>query len=804
MVQSKNESWFSSFLRIFKSSSRPKEHKEHKVVKRSSSTGNLKQHRSNSKKDAAATKKTGKLRSVSSDHKLGLGRTKSLLDPREAEKSRAAGGQAIDLLPPLPTTGTGDFTLEPFKDIRVENGDLKTTTTLDEKTDTPITPHITAITTTTTTTTTAATTATTATGITCGNEANKKPLDLDFVRDPQDNSFLSEIMSDIPIGLVSQISDSSNSNWEGTPAVETKPKQGGAPTKVLPSAKDSTIADDNDVSYLATIIDDKAILPDLNTGSSSFFNDVVSATAAASVAITAAAKTEQKSDEFTLGVNQVGKQVGNTNTTNNLVSNSSTSNTASSELPATVLHTQPTQVVVDVSTDAIALTTTITTPVTTAAATVAAVDVQNDKKELLDSHIEADANLVQDAAKTQTFVFDSEISKTPVSTAADAVIEQPNKSKEILVEITDEPSFSTVSNDVATTPDMLQPDIKVQTETIASESEIAADAASEDWLEPHLQKSKSTSTVTQLAKNAADNEESTNTEITKLPELEKKDNSEILKITTTNLDSKKDTDVKLITKDSDISVAPDVTDNEINDGPDLSLLAQSTSELCSSETLEIVDCSGTNVQKIEPVTAVTEKALNDSDETMEFSSNSLFSISPTSDIATPVGESFDSRDSSFDESHSSKPKTVEIVRELEGEPPLMLKSSTSRQKSSKKTRKSSGSKNKSSFISSPPVEIKLLDPQPEVLVYTSYASGTLHVVPQTRRIQQILEANHIKHSLVELSTDTKAKRNWKWNGNGKTIPCVVRDNHILADLKSLEELNEKNLVYQKIVAEELY
>lgn len=787
MVPSKNESWFSSFLRIFKSSSRPKEHKEHKVVKRSSSTGNLKQQNSNSKKDAAATKKTGKLRSVSSDHRLGLGRTKSLVDPREAEKSRAVDGQAIDLLPPLPTTETGDFTLEPFKDIRGESGDLKTTTTLGEKIDTTITPHVTA------------TTTTTNTGIIGGSEADKNLLGLDFVKDPQDSSFLSDIMSDIPIGLVSQISDSSNSNWEVTPAVETKPKQGSTPTKVLPSAKDSTIADDNDVSYLNTIIDDKAILPDLNTNSSSFFNDVVSATAAASVPITAADKTEQKNNELSLGVKQVEKQVGNTNTTDNLVSNS-TSNTASPELPATVLHTQPTQAVVDVSTDVITPTTTITTPT----ATAVAVDIQNNKKELLVSHIEADANLVQDAAKPQTSMFDLENSKTSLSTAADAVTKQTNENEQNLAGTTDEPIFSTVSDVVDTTPDKLQSDIKVQTETIASESEIAADASSEDWLEPHLQKSKSTSTVTQLDKNAADDEDSTNTEITELPELEKKGNSEILKITTTNLDSKKDTDVKLLTKDSDVSVTPDMTDNDVNDGPDLSLLAQSTPELGNSETLETVKCSVSNVQKIEPVTAVPEKALNDSDETMEFSSNSLFSISPTSDIATPVGESFDSRNSSFDELHGSKPKTVEIVSELEGEPPLVLKSSTSRQKSSKKTRKSSGSKSKTSVISSPSAEIKLLDPQPEVLVYTSYASGTLHVVPQTRRIQQILEANHIKHSLVELSTDTKAKRNWKWNGNGKNIPCVVRDNHILADLKSLEELNEKNLVYQKIVVEELY
>lgn len=771
MVQSKNESWFSSILRIFKPS-RPKEPKVHKPVKKSSSTGNLKQQAANSKKDAAAAagKKQGKLRSVSSDHRLNLARTKSMMDPREAEKSRTAGGEAIDLLPPLPTTGLEGFTLDPLGQSASDSSTLKTTTEAasGKTTDTSAKS--------TTTTTTAPINATT------NNKTNKTPLDLDFLKGSQEGSFLNDFLGDIPIGLVSQITDTSAITTNGTPAVETKPKI-DPPSKISSFAKSSPTAVDNDVGYLASVIDEGTKLPDFSTESFSLLDDVVRAGAAASSApVTVADKTQEKPNESTLGA--LRENVGNASKTENLVPTTATSapTAASSELPVKAS-------VEELSTASIA-------PV---------VESKNEEKELLDSHKKSDVEPVLEVVKDDTPVTKPEDhAETPTaSPTLVALTEKKDKDEEEFTKTIDEPISTVVLPiDAEATPDKLPLDPKVDTKPQVIEREIVTEASAEDAPESFSEKA-SLSEVVKEPTEKVDDDKEPEASIAK-PDESETSNSDALKITTAALDSKKEADVTPVVDDSE-ALAAVVEAKE--DHSDLLLPIQSTPELGSAETLETLDRAVTDSQQTHsPLSSVSDKAVNDPDETMEVSENSLFSVSPVSENANSVDESFESRGTSFDELPDTKPSTTEIMSELEQVPSPTPKSEKTARSHSKKTRKSSGSKSKhaDAAADAPPGEIKLLDPQPEVFIYTSYASGTLHVVPNTRRIQQILDTNQIKHTIVELSTDPKAKRNWKWKGNGKNIPCVVRNNEILADLKTLEELNEKNLVYEKIVVEEVY
>ncbi|KAF5102079.1 hypothetical protein D0Z00_000539 [Geotrichum galactomycetum] len=703
-----------------------------------------------------------------------------MMDPREAEKSRAAGGEAIDLLPPLPTTGLEGFTFDPLGQPTPDSSALKTTTKTasDKTTDTPVKS--------TTTPTTASTTTTTI--ATTNNEVEKTPLDLDFLKAPQESSFLNDILGDIPIGLVSQITDTSAITTKGTPAVEPKPKKEDPPSKDSVSAKASSspIAVDNDVNYLAAVIDEGTKLPDFSAESFSLLDDVVRA--GESSLVDAADKTQKKSNKSTLGVDELGANVGNASTTEKLVPTTSTSapTTASSELPTIPLATK------------------------VAAATV--VETKDEKNELLDSHKDSDVNPGLEVVKDDTPVLKLE-DPAEASTTSPAFVgptEKKDNAEEGLAKSVDElisTGIPPVDGDV--TPDTLQLDLKVDIEPQAIERNIIAEAAVEDVPESFVEKASLSSTIKEPVEKVDDDDDKTKTSITNPDEAEKS-NSDALKITTVDLENKKETGVTPVAKESEATAAViEAPEEEEEDQSVLLLPTQSTPELGSVETLETLDRAVADSQQAQSLPAtVSDKAVNDTDETMEVSENSLFSVSPTSENATSVDESFDSRGSSFDELPDSKPTTTEIMSELEQVSLPTAKSEKAARSRSKKTRKTSGSKSSSkhadSATDSPPGEIKLLDPQPEVFVYTSYASGTLHVVPQTRRIQQILDTNQIKHTIVELSTDPKAKRNWKWKGNGKNIPCVVRNNEILADLKTLEALNEKNLVYQKIVVEEIY
>ena len=57
-----------------------------------------------------------------------------------------------------------------------------------------------------------------------------------------------------------------------------------------------------------------------------------------------------------------------------------------------------------------------------------------------------------------------------------------------------------------------------------------------------------------------------------------------------------------------------------------------------------------------------------------------------------------------------------------------------------------------------------------------------------------MQANKIGYELVDLATDEKAKKVWRWHGKGKKLPGVVRVTEdgetIIGGLEELEEANE--------------
>jgi hypothetical protein len=62
------------------------------------------------------------------------------------------------------------------------------------------------------------------------------------------------------------------------------------------------------------------------------------------------------------------------------------------------------------------------------------------------------------------------------------------------------------------------------------------------------------------------------------------------------------------------------------------------------------------------------------------------------------------------------------------------------------------------------------------------------------RIETILKAQKIAYEIVDLATDERAKKVWRWHGKGRQLPGVVRVTEegetVIGGLKELEEANE--------------
>lgn len=95
---------------------------------------------------------------------------------------------------------------------------------------------------------------------------------------------------------------------------------------------------------------------------------------------------------------------------------------------------------------------------------------------------------------------------------------------------------------------------------------------------------------------------------------------------------------------------------------------------------------------------------------------------------------------------------------------------------------------------------KYLESQP-VYIFTSLAGG-MQIMPRTNRLATILQANGIKFSYRDLGTDEEAKKIWKRQANGRTIPGVVRGDDLIGNWQEIDEINEeyrlKEVLYESL------
>lgn len=94
--------------------------------------------------------------------------------------------------------------------------------------------------------------------------------------------------------------------------------------------------------------------------------------------------------------------------------------------------------------------------------------------------------------------------------------------------------------------------------------------------------------------------------------------------------------------------------------------------------------------------------------------------------------------------------------------------------------------------------------QPEVFLYTSLATASHNMHTHTTRMAFILDSYKIKYTGVDLGTDNKARRVWKWRSNGRQLPALVRDDQVICDLKELEEWSESREVWERVIEDDLY
>jgi hypothetical protein len=67
----------------------------------------------------------------------------------------------------------------------------------------------------------------------------------------------------------------------------------------------------------------------------------------------------------------------------------------------------------------------------------------------------------------------------------------------------------------------------------------------------------------------------------------------------------------------------------------------------------------------------------------------------------------------------------------------------------------------------------------------------------------MLKAHRIKYEIVDLATDDRAKKVWRWHGKGRKLPGIVRVNDdgetIIGGVEELEEANEYGELKQLIL-----
>ncbi|CAI4061003.1 Aip5p SKDI_06G0750 [Saccharomyces kudriavzevii IFO 1802] len=100
-------------------------------------------------------------------------------------------------------------------------------------------------------------------------------------------------------------------------------------------------------------------------------------------------------------------------------------------------------------------------------------------------------------------------------------------------------------------------------------------------------------------------------------------------------------------------------------------------------------------------------------------------------------------------------------------------------------------------------EIRKLNEQEPVYIYTSLAGGGFHMIARTNRLSTILTANRIPFTYRDLGTDDEARKVWKTFSKGRCLPGVVRGrNDLIGNWEDIEEANEdyrlQELIYDTI------
>ena len=73
------------------------------------------------------------------------------------------------------------------------------------------------------------------------------------------------------------------------------------------------------------------------------------------------------------------------------------------------------------------------------------------------------------------------------------------------------------------------------------------------------------------------------------------------------------------------------------------------------------------------------------------------------------------------------------------------------------------------------------------------------------RIETLLKAKKIGYEIIDLATDERAKKVWRWHGKGKKLPGVVRVTEdgetVIGGLEELEEANEYGELKQLVLGD---
>ncbi|KAF2716363.1 hypothetical protein K431DRAFT_235531 [Polychaeton citri CBS 116435] len=87
-------------------------------------------------------------------------------------------------------------------------------------------------------------------------------------------------------------------------------------------------------------------------------------------------------------------------------------------------------------------------------------------------------------------------------------------------------------------------------------------------------------------------------------------------------------------------------------------------------------------------------------------------------------------------------------------------------------------------------DLRELEQDPRLFLYTSLTAGSSHIITATSRMETILKANRIPFQAVDTATDEKARRLWARRAGKRKIPGLVKEGYVIGDLEQVEEWNE--------------